>query len=182
MKKLLSIVVFWLVRLCIILLAGTFLFSGFVKAVDPMGMCIKLNAYLAHFDLHFDDNSLLLQFAAIALATTETMLGMNLLLGIRRRLTTLAIAVFMAMMTALTIYIYSQPRGRLRLLWRSDRLIKWRDATEKYCTTHRSLIPLHFSKSPHQANLRAQRMGYVHLDVCLYCQSWPLYASLFAGC
>lgn len=106
MKKLLSIVVFWLVRLCIILLAGTFLFSGFVKAVDPMGMCIKLNAYLAHFDLHFDDNSLLLQFAAIALATTETMLGMNLLLGIRRRLTTLAIAVFMAMMTALTIYIY----------------------------------------------------------------------------
>lgn len=106
MKKLLSIVVFWLVRLCIILLAGTFLFSGFVKAVDPMGMCIKLNAYLAHFDLHFDDNSLLLQFSAIALATTETMLGMNLLLGIRRRLTTLAIAVFMVMMTALTIYIY----------------------------------------------------------------------------
>ena len=116
MKKLLSIVVFWLVRISIILLSGTFLFSGFVKAVDPMGMCIKLNAYLAHFDLHFDDNSLLLQFAAIALATTETMLGMNLLLGI--------IAVFMAMMTALTIYIYSQPRGRLRLLWRSDRLIK----------------------------------------------------------
>ena len=106
MKKLISIVAFWLVRISIFLLAGTFLFSGFVKAVDPRGMCIKFNAYLGHFDLHFEDNSLLLQFAAIALATTETMLGMNLLLGIRRRLTTLAIAAFMAIMTAITIYIY----------------------------------------------------------------------------
>ena len=106
MKNLISIVTFWLARLSIFLLAGTFLFSGFVKAVDPMGMCIKLNAYLTHFDLHFDDNSLLLQFAAIALAATETMLGLNLLLGIRRRLTTLAVAAFMMVMTAITLYIY----------------------------------------------------------------------------
>ena len=82
-----------------------------------MGMCIKLNAYLTHFDLHFDDNSLLLQFAAIALAATETMLGLNLLLGIRRRLTTLAVAAYMMVMTAITLYIYNQFGGRLRLFW-----------------------------------------------------------------
>ena len=31
------------------LLAGTFLFSGFVKAMDPMGMEHKLAAYLVHW-------------------------------------------------------------------------------------------------------------------------------------
>ena len=182
MKKLISIVAFWLVRISIFLLAGTFLFSGFVKAVDPIGMCIKLNAYLGHFDLHFEDNSLLLQFAAIALATTETMLGMNLLLGIRRRLTTLAIAAFMAIMTAITIYICNQFGGGLRLLWRSDHFDERRDTTEECCATRRSFVSLYIPRPSHQTNLRTQRMGYVHLDVCLYCQSWPLYAPLFAGC
>ncbi|MGN0087021.1 MAG: DoxX family protein [Alloprevotella sp.] len=88
------------------LLAGTFLFSGFVKAVDPMGMVYKLAAYLAAWGVEAGADSLLLQVAAVALATLEFMLGIYWLLGVRRRLTLMLTTLFMLVMTALTIYIY----------------------------------------------------------------------------
>lgn len=102
------ILTFWGVTLCRILLAGTFLLSGFVKAVDPIGMCHKLNAYFTHWEIQLSDNSVLLFLLAIALSTIEFILGIHLLLGIRKRFCTIATAVFMTVMTGLTIYIYVQ--------------------------------------------------------------------------
>ncbi len=97
----------WLLtRLAVLLLAATFLFSGFTKAVDPMGMCIKLNAYCQAFGLHLADNALPLQLATVALAMLETAMGIFLLLGIRRKLTTLCVCIFMGCMTVVTTYIY----------------------------------------------------------------------------
>lgn len=95
-----------LTRLSVLLLSATFLFSGFTKAIDPMGMCIKLNAYCHALGLHLADNALPLQFATVALAMLETALGIFLLLGIRRKLTTISALGFMLCMTALTTYLY----------------------------------------------------------------------------
>ena len=41
------------------MLAVVFLFSGFVKAADPAGMAIKLNAYLRYWGVSLPDESLL---------------------------------------------------------------------------------------------------------------------------
>ncbi|MBR1594213.1 MAG: triose-phosphate isomerase [Alloprevotella sp.] len=91
---------------CAVVVAATLLFSGLAKALDPVGMCIKLNAYLAHFGLSLPDGSLLLRIATAALALLESTLGLNLLLGIRRRLTTAATLGFMLVMTAVTLWTF----------------------------------------------------------------------------
>ena len=39
------------VELCRLLIGVVFVFSGFVKAVDPMGGAIKIGEYLASFGL-----------------------------------------------------------------------------------------------------------------------------------
>lgn len=89
-----------------IILSSTLLFSGFVKALDPLGMCIKLNAYLAYFGIALPDSSLWLQLSTAALTLLEFTLGLNLLLGIRRRLSTMITLGFIVAMTTLTLWIY----------------------------------------------------------------------------
>ena len=89
-----------------IVLSSTLLFSGFVKALDPLGMCIKLNAYLAYFGVALPDSSLWLQLSTAALTLLEFTLGLNLLLGIRRRLSTMITLGFIVAMTTLTLWIY----------------------------------------------------------------------------
>lgn len=99
--------ILWLTtRLCVLLLSATFLLSGFVKAVDPMGMCIKLAAYCGAWGAHLPDNALPLQLSTAALAMVEVALGIYLLLGIRRKVTTISVLLFMSAMTGVTIYIY----------------------------------------------------------------------------
>ncbi len=96
-----------IISTCIaIAVAATLLFSGFAKALDPMGMCIKLNAYASYFGLQLAGSSLILQLATAALALLEFTLGLNLLLGIRRRLTTATTLVFMVCMTCLTLWTF----------------------------------------------------------------------------
>lgn len=107
MNKLAGTLRKWTVWACVLVLATTFLISGFVKAADPIGMCIKLNAYAGHWGvMTFPDNALILKVATVVLATVEFMLGIYLLLGIRRRLTAIVSTAFMVIMTLLTVYIY----------------------------------------------------------------------------
>lgn len=88
------------------MLAATFVLSGFAKAADPMGMFYKLNAYFAHWGHPFAEDSVILTGVTVVLSAAEFILGIYLLLGIRRRFTTTVVAAFMALMTALTVYIY----------------------------------------------------------------------------
>lgn len=88
------------------LLAATFLFSGFAKALDPMGMEHKLEAYCAAWGLPIMAGSLYLDVAAILLALVEFSLGIYLLLGIRQRLASIGTLLFMVFMTLVTVYIY----------------------------------------------------------------------------
>ena len=89
-----------------IIIAFTFIFSGFVKAVDPMGMFYKLNAYFANWDMMFATDSVLLRTCVVALATVEFILGVYWLLGARLRFTTAVTTFIMVLMTSLTVYIY----------------------------------------------------------------------------
>ena len=89
-----------------IIIAFTFIFSGFVKAVDPMGMFYKLNAYFANWDMMFATDSVLLRTGVVALATVEFILGVYWLLGARLRFTTVVTTFIMVLMTSFTVYIY----------------------------------------------------------------------------
>ena len=89
-----------------IIIAFTFIFSGFVKAVDPMGMFYKLNAYFANWDMMFATDSVLLRTGVVALATVEFILGAYWLLGARLRFTTVVTTFIMVLMTSFTVYIY----------------------------------------------------------------------------
>lgn len=86
-----------------ILFGITFLFSGFVKAVDPIGFAYKIEDYLISFQL-LPFLPLALAFA-IALIVLELMLGVFVLLGNYRKITTLLSVMFMAVMTPMTLYI-----------------------------------------------------------------------------
>lgn len=86
-----------------ILFGFTFLFSGFVKAVDPMGSAYKFIDYFRAFDLKFlNDTALPL---AILLAAVEFTIGACILFGSYRRLSTWCGLLFMCFFTPLTLYL-----------------------------------------------------------------------------
>ncbi len=93
------------VSLCRLVLSVTFLFSGFSKLNDPLGMCYKLNAYFAHWGFRIAETSLFLKLASVGLGVLELMLGVYLLMGIRRKMTALVTTLLMVAMTLLTIYV-----------------------------------------------------------------------------
>ena len=87
-----------------ILFGLVFIFSGFVKAVDPLGLTYKLQDYFTSFGglfLQLSDSALVL---AILLSTIETVIGLNLVFGIKVRFTAIIALLFMLVMTPLTLY------------------------------------------------------------------------------
>lgn len=92
-----------LVELCRFLLGATFLFSGFVKAVDPYGFAYKIEDYLIAFGLEYFD--FLALPVSIALCVTEFAVGVFLLLGIYRKWNTRLALLIMAFMTPFTLYL-----------------------------------------------------------------------------
>ncbi|MDX2430254.1 MAG: DoxX family membrane protein [Bacteroides sp.] len=86
-----------------ILLGLVFIFSGFVKAVDPLGSAYKFADYFTAFKLGFLEFSVLP--LAIALAAFELLLGIALLLGYRRKIVYTVLLWFMLFFTALTFIL-----------------------------------------------------------------------------
>ena len=87
------------------LLALTFLFSGFVKAVDPLGTVYKIEDYLTAFGGVFTSLLPLATLAAVLLILTEWTLGVMMICNIRTGLTAWLSLAFYAVMTPLTLYI-----------------------------------------------------------------------------
>lgn len=91
------------VEVCRILLALTFVFSGFVKTVDPWGTGIKVGEYLAAFDMDWIYGW---RFGiGIWLNGAEMMLGLMVLFKIRLRLTTIFISCAMLFFTSLSLVL-----------------------------------------------------------------------------
>ena len=95
----------WGINLCRLVVAVTFILSGFVKAVDPIGTQIKIEDYLSawHVGQFFPD--ILSLLASVVFSATEFTLGMLLLFAIRRQLVTKLIMTLMAVMTPLTLWL-----------------------------------------------------------------------------
>ncbi|MBR4520902.1 MAG: DoxX family protein [Paludibacteraceae bacterium] len=87
------------------LLALTFLFSGFVKAIDPIGTVYKIEDYLTAFGGFFSSLLPLATTAAVLLILTEWTLGVMMLCNIRTQWTAWLSLAFYLVMTPLTLYI-----------------------------------------------------------------------------
>ena len=93
------------VNIARLVLAVTFILSGFVKAVDPLGTQYKITDYLEAMHL----GGLLPDLAALGLSVilsaAEFCLGVFLLFAIQRRLTSRLILLMMVVMTPLTLWL-----------------------------------------------------------------------------
>lgn len=87
-----------------LLLAVTFIFSGFVKANDPLGTVYKMEDYI-HAMAWFTLPDTFLMGCAVILAMFEFILGVYILFGMKRKTTSRITVVFMVVMTLLTVYI-----------------------------------------------------------------------------
>ena len=88
------------------LLAHTFLFSGFVKAVDPLGTVYKIQDYLHEgFGGVFQWAIPAAGVAAVCLIALEWLLGIAMLLNVRTQWTSWITLLFYCIMTPLTLYI-----------------------------------------------------------------------------
>ena len=94
-----------IVNICRLVLATTFILSGFVKAVDPLGTQYKIDDYLGAMHLGGLLPSLATLVASVTLAAVEFCLGIFLLFAIQRRLTSRLILLIMVVMTPLTLWL-----------------------------------------------------------------------------
>jgi uncharacterized membrane protein YphA (DoxX/SURF4 family) len=89
--------------ICQVILGLVFVFSGFVKTVDPWGTAIKVGEYLHSFGLDWVGGY---RFGfAILLCAAELILGLLLLLRVRTPLVSILSLAAMTVFTALTLYI-----------------------------------------------------------------------------
>ena len=87
------------------LLGVVFVFSGAVKAIDPLGTVYKIEDYLKAFGGFFTELLPLAEVAAWALIVLELLLGVCMVLNIRTQWTSWLSLVFYMVMTPLTLYI-----------------------------------------------------------------------------
>ena len=91
-------------RLISRLIAGmVFVFSGFVKAVDPLGSTYKFTDYFNAFHIGFLEPAALP--LAILLSSIELVLGITLILGYRMRVAAWVLLLFMSFFTVLTFIL-----------------------------------------------------------------------------
>ena len=86
-----------------IILGMCFVFSGFVKAIDPSGFAYKISDYIEVFHLTFFSD--LSWIFAVLLAAFEFFLGTSLILGIWKKLTSTLSLMFLLVMTPFTLYL-----------------------------------------------------------------------------
>ena len=93
----------FLIEFARVIVGTTFLFSGFVKAIDPLGFAYKIEDYLV--ELQLTEFFPLALPMAIFMVVAEFSLGVALLLGIYRKWTVRFIGLFMVFFTPLTLWI-----------------------------------------------------------------------------
>ena len=92
------------IRLLSRIIAGVvFIFSGFVKALDPLGSAYKFSDYFTAFKLGFLD--FLSLPLGIFLSAFELVLGITLILGYRRKITFTLLLWFASFFTLLTLIL-----------------------------------------------------------------------------
>ena len=93
------------VNACRFFLAAVFIFSGFTKAVDPLGTQYKIQEYLDLFGVAGWLPDYFPLLAAMAQGVIEFTLGGYVLFGIRRRFSAWLMLLCMAVFTPLTLWL-----------------------------------------------------------------------------
>lgn len=95
-----------------------FIFSGFVKAVDPLGTAYKMEQYFTEFETTFEGTwmsfiaplfpqlSSISSWFSVAMVIFEIVLGIMLILGARKKLTSWLFFLLVAFFTFLTGFTY----------------------------------------------------------------------------
>jgi uncharacterized membrane protein YphA (DoxX/SURF4 family) len=89
-----------------------FIFSGFVKAVDPIGTALKMKDYFGEFEIVFHPNiswifPILSEWAltfSIVMIVLEIVIGVNLILGLMRKFTAITLMFIILFFLVLTGY------------------------------------------------------------------------------
>ena len=89
--------------LCRVLFALTFIFSGVLKLLDPVGTGLIVHEYLSFMHLDFLDSGAIV--LGIALATLEFLIGICVLSGLRLRIVAWVALILTAFFTILTFYL-----------------------------------------------------------------------------
>ncbi len=86
-----------------IIIGVLFIFSGFVKAVDPIGSTIKFKDYLTAF--HLEGIAFIVFPLAFVLSSLEFLTGVNILLNIKTKFFSYVALIFMCIFTPLTFVL-----------------------------------------------------------------------------
>ena len=81
-----------------------FIFSGVIKMNDPVGFSFKLDEYFGEDVLNLPFLQPLALYLAVFIVIYEVLLGVNLLLGVWKKITLTSLAGMMAFFTFLTFY------------------------------------------------------------------------------
>jgi len=86
-----------------IIAGSVFIYSGFVKGIDPLGSAYKFADYFVAFNMEFLEPAALP--LSVALSSAEMLIGVLLLAGVHMAITSWAVFLFMSFFTILTFYI-----------------------------------------------------------------------------
>ena len=103
MGKKKDVIIKILVEISRIILGVTFIFSGFVKAVDPFGTAYKIEDYFAAFNL--TSLSFLSMTGSVLQSVVEFAMGACMLFGLYRKWNSRLMLLVMVFMTGLTLYL-----------------------------------------------------------------------------
>ena len=92
----------FIVNLSRLFVGGLFIFSGFVKAIDPLGTSYKIGEYFTEFGLMFLEPVTLP--ISVVMIVLEIVLGVTLLLGYQMKLTSILLLLLIFFFTFLTGY------------------------------------------------------------------------------
>ena len=93
------------VAVCRLVLAGVFVFSGFVKTIDPLGTHYKVLEYVEALGLTNILPQFVFSMSSFVLGVVEFCLGIYLFFGIRRIVAPYLMMLIMCFMTPLTLWI-----------------------------------------------------------------------------
>ena len=93
----------FLLNICRILIGLVFIFSGFVKGIDPLGSDYKFTDYFNAFGMSWMNFSAL--FFSFLLSMAEFIIGICLFLNINTKLASWGALLFMAVFTPLTLIL-----------------------------------------------------------------------------
>ncbi|MEF9923810.1 MAG: DoxX family protein [Muribaculaceae bacterium] len=93
----------WIVAILRLFIGSVFIFSGFVKGIDPWGSIYKFAEYISSFG--FSNFEPFLLFMAMSVAIFEFIFGVFVLLGCYRKIAPMLLLIVMFVMLPLTFYI-----------------------------------------------------------------------------